>query len=217
MKYQAFFFDFDGVLADSVEVKTKAFAKLFESYGPDVQAKVVDHHYKNGGMTRRNKFRYYYTEFLKKSLDDMEMERLCRTFSSLVVDEVVSSPEIPGADEFLREWYRKINCFVISATPDDEIGLIVRKRGLKIYFREVLGSSRSKDENLRILLERYCLEPENCLFFGDAESDYNAAKVHNMPFIGILPGSDAPLLQVASDIKWYKSFLDFIKAGAYDK
>ncbi|MEE9509964.1 MAG: HAD hydrolase-like protein [Candidatus Bathyarchaeia archaeon] len=55
MKYQAFFFDFDGVLADSVEVKTRAFAKLFESYGPEIQARVVEHHRKNGGMTRKDK------------------------------------------------------------------------------------------------------------------------------------------------------------------
>ncbi len=70
MKYQAFFFDFDGILADSVEVKTRAFAKLFESYGPEIQARVVEHHRKNGGMTRKDKFRHYYAEFLKSPLDD---------------------------------------------------------------------------------------------------------------------------------------------------
>ena len=40
--YKALFFDFDGVLADSVEVKTNAFAKLFEKFGSEIQAKVLE-------------------------------------------------------------------------------------------------------------------------------------------------------------------------------
>lgn len=61
--------DFDSVLADSVEVKTRAFAKLFEPHGPDVVSKVVEHHRKYGGMTRVDKFRHYYRRFLRKPLD----------------------------------------------------------------------------------------------------------------------------------------------------
>ncbi len=41
---KAIFFDFDGVLADSVEIKTLAFAKLFEQYGKEVVNIVVEHH-----------------------------------------------------------------------------------------------------------------------------------------------------------------------------
>ena len=48
----ALIFDFDGVLADSVEVKTRAFAKLFQSYGPEIEDRVVKYHRNNGGMSR---------------------------------------------------------------------------------------------------------------------------------------------------------------------
>jgi beta-phosphoglucomutase-like phosphatase (HAD superfamily) len=33
MRYQAIFFDFDGVILDSVHVKTEAFAAMFRKYG----------------------------------------------------------------------------------------------------------------------------------------------------------------------------------------
>ena len=33
-KWQAVFFDFDGVILDSVDVKTQAFAAMFRAYGP---------------------------------------------------------------------------------------------------------------------------------------------------------------------------------------
>ena len=207
MLYQAFFFDFDGVLADSVEVKTRAFAKLFESYGPGIQDVVVGHHRRNGGMTRRDKFKHYYNVFLQKPLDEVGLERLCGQFSSLVVDEVVAAPEIPGSKDFLEKWYSSVDCFVVSATPDDEISVVVERRDLKCYFREVLGSSRSKEENVRVLMEKYGLVTSRCLFFGDAESDYKAAKVCNMDFLGILPGPDAPLLKVAPEIRWVRDFV----------
>ena len=32
-----FVFDFDGVLADSVNIKTNAFSKMYEAYGSEVQ------------------------------------------------------------------------------------------------------------------------------------------------------------------------------------
>lgn len=208
MEYQAFFFDFDGVLADSVEVKTRAFAKLFESHGPEIQDMVVDHHRRNGGMNRRDKFRHYYNAFLRKPLEEGALEALCNEFSSLVVDKVVASPEISGAKDFLEKWCSKVDCFVVSATPDDEISLIADRRGLKDYFREILGSSRSKQENLRLLMEKYGLEASRCLFFGDAESDYRAAKACNVDFVGIVPGADAPLLGVAPEIRWVRDFVE---------
>jgi len=33
--YQALLFDFDGVIAESVDIKTRAFAELYQEYGTD--------------------------------------------------------------------------------------------------------------------------------------------------------------------------------------
>lgn len=203
---QAFFFDFDGVLADSVEVKTRAFARLFKPHGAEIVAKVVDHHRQHGGMTRVEKFGHYYREFLKEPLSDKVLADLCQQFSRLVVDEVVAAPEIKGAETFLMKWHGRVPCYVISATPDDEIREIVRRRGLEGFFKEVLGSSASKTENLKRLLDKYALEPAKCIFFGDAESDYRAARNCGVEFIAILPGQDAPLLKIAPDVRWTNDF-----------
>ena len=53
-------FDFDGVIAQSVEVKTEAFADMYKEYGKAVVNKVVQHHEDNGGMSRFEKFRLYH-------------------------------------------------------------------------------------------------------------------------------------------------------------
>ena len=209
--YEAFFFDFDGVLADSVEVKTRAFAKLFEPHGPEVVRKVIDHHRRHGGMTRVEKFRHYHSKYLDKNLNDEEMANLCRRFSELVVDEVVAAPEIQGAGEFLTKWHKRLPCFVISATPEEEIRKIVQRRGMAGYFREVLGAPVEKERNLRSLLKRYRFSPSKCCFFGDAAGDYQAARACGTYFIGILPDSDAPLLKSQPGLKWTKDFINIEK------
>jgi HAD superfamily hydrolase (TIGR01549 family) len=181
---------------------------LFERYEPAIVTKVVEHHRKNGGMTRVDKFYHYYREFLGKRLDEAELQRLCNDFSRLVVDEVVSAPEIPGAEDFFKKWHNKAKCFVVSATPDEEIKEIVRRRCIDIYFEEILGSSCSKTEHVNYLLNKYSFNPDQCLFFGDAESDYRAANASGVDFIGILPNENAPLLQIAPQITWHKNFLE---------
>ena len=206
--WQAFFFDFDGVLADSVEVKTRAFARLFEAHGPEVMAKVVDHHRRHSGVTRVDKFRHYYQEFLRQPLSDEELADLCRRFARLVVDEVVAAPEIPGVVPFLRHWSEKLPCFVVSATPEEEIRTIVKRRGWSAYFQEVRGAPKSKGENLKLLLTKHGLTPEQCLFFGDAESDYRAAQACGVPFLGILPDATAPLLKAVPEVKWVWDFTE---------
>ena len=50
-----FIFDFDGVLVDSVDIKTNAFKALFMEYGDDVVRKVVKFHLQNGGVSRLEK------------------------------------------------------------------------------------------------------------------------------------------------------------------
>jgi beta-phosphoglucomutase-like phosphatase (HAD superfamily) len=208
VQHEAFFFDFDGVLADSVEVKTEAFAKLYEPYGPEVVAQVIDHHRRHGGMTRTDKFLHYHRDYLGRTLSDEEMAELCWEFSELVVDKVVGAREIRGAGEFLRKWCSQLPCFVISATPQEEIRQIVRRRGMMGYFEEVLGAPASKKDNLQRLLNQFHLNPSKCCLFGDAESDYRAAYACGVEFIGIVDDADGPLIRALPEIRYTKDFTD---------
>lgn len=205
-EWRGFYFDFDGVIADSVEVKTRAFALLFKPFGSDIVEMVVDHHRAHGGMTRVDKIKHYYEEFLCQPLNDIKLKELCENFSHLVKEEVITAPEIAGVSEFLMEWQAILPCFLISATPEEEMREIVERRGISCYFKDVRGAPRGKKENLDSLLNQYRLLPSRCIFFGDAETDYQAARACGVRFLGILPGPDAPLLKSVPGIKWAKDF-----------
>ncbi len=59
-------FDFDGVLVESGDIKTQAFADLYQSYGNTIVNEVVRYHKLNGGLSRYKKFRYFQQYLLKK-------------------------------------------------------------------------------------------------------------------------------------------------------
>ena len=58
-RFKLCFWDFDGVIKESVEVKTQAYFSLFEPFGFDVANKVRMHHIANGGMSRFDKLPSY--------------------------------------------------------------------------------------------------------------------------------------------------------------
>ncbi|WP_051309342.1 HAD family hydrolase [Desulfogranum japonicum] len=188
IQWQAVFFDFDGVIARSVAVKTRAFRQLFSQYGEDICHQVVQYHLDNGGMPRSEKIRYYLTELLGQHPDEQEIDRIGQQFSQLVVDEVIQAPFIPGAMESLTSLQQqKIPAFVVSGTPHAEMNLIVEQKGLAPYFQEVHGSPRAKHVIVSEILEKYSFQPTASLFIGDAMADYKAAQRTGIQFLGIVP------------------------------
>ena len=105
-------FDFDGVIAESVQVKTEAFAALYAPYGPDIIKKVVDHHAANGGMSRFKKIKLYHKSYLNKIITDREITELANQFSKMVINKVIASPYVPGALEFIQSSYKKYKLFI---------------------------------------------------------------------------------------------------------
>jgi len=181
-----FVFDFDGVIVDSVEVKTEAFAELYKPYGKGVVDKVVDHHRNHGGVSRFDKFKYYHKNYLNENIGNQYIDELSAKFSSLVVNKVIAADEISGVNQFLDYLHEhKKLCVINSATPENEVQEIIKKRGLEKYFLSTLGSPATKTENLTQLLKMYSCKAEEALFFGDAESDSDAANNLGVSFVGI--------------------------------
>lgn len=182
-----FIFDFDGVLVDSVEIKTEAFASLYKEHGIELVNKVIEHHRLNGGMSRYEKFKYYHQSFLNQKITKDELNRLDQKFSNYVVNKIVKSSEIEGATDFLNKFYKHKKCFVNSATPVTEIKKIIMLRGWSHYFEGIFGSPDDKIKNiLKIFNKLEKKQPFNkssAVFFGDARSDYLAARDSGIDFV----------------------------------
>jgi phosphoglycolate phosphatase-like HAD superfamily hydrolase len=186
VNYKAVFFDWDGVITDSVNVKTKAFAELYREYGADIEQKVVEYHLQHGGLSRFEKIKYFHRAYLNKNISEVELNELAAKFSGLVFNAVVNAEFIPGAVETItREFGKGTLLFVVSGTPTDEIRKIAEMRNLSRYFSEVVGSPTSKADIISRLMDEYSLESTECLMIGDALEDYRAARDNKIDFIGI--------------------------------
>lgn len=200
-KYKTIIFDFDGVIADSVNIKTRAFAYLFRDYSKEIISEVVKYHLENGGKSRYVKFKHYYENILKIEYNDAIGETLAGEFSRFVFNEVVSCPFIEGAKEFIENNYKKYCFFIVSGTPDEEIKRIVVEKGLSPYFKEVFGTPEKKDFWVRHILYKNKLLASETVFIGDALDDYKGAAANGCGFIGVVK-RDAynPFLEVNPEL-----------------
>ncbi|MFQ5633758.1 MAG: HAD family hydrolase [Gammaproteobacteria bacterium] len=186
---EAIIFDFDGVLVESVDVKTRAFAALYADYGEEVVAKVTEYHLRHGGISRFEKFRYFQTDILHgPALDDRAVADLATSFSSLVVDRVVAAPMVEGAREFLDNCRDRLPLFIVSGTPTEELDEILRRRKLREFFAAIRGSPGSKSRQISELLNEHRLAAARSIMIGDAIADYEGAVSNSVAFIGRVAG-----------------------------
>ena len=113
---RAVIFDFDGVIIESAEIKTRAFEILFSDY-PDKLPEIINYHQKNAGISRYPKFRYIYEKMLGQELSAQEEAELGERFSQIVVKPTLEAPFVPGAIEFLTRNKNHYCFFIASGTP----------------------------------------------------------------------------------------------------
>ena len=177
------FWDFDGVIKDSVPVKTEAFRKLFLPYGDDVAEKVVKHHIANGGISRYEKIPYYFNNYIGEKISKKRLELLTNEFSNLVVDEVVDCPWIPGAEDYLRENPYGQKFILVTGTPQNEIEIILNKLHLAELFLSIHGAPEEKSIAVSDNMKKYGYKCSDSIFIGDSMTDYKAAEANNVLFI----------------------------------
>lgn len=205
------FFDFDGVIADSVGVKTEAFRKLYEGYGVEVADKVVEHHLLNGGMSRFEKFKLYHNEFLGVEINEGEVQELASRFSEMVMLGVINALEVNGSHDFLREFKNKLQMFIITGTPTDESKIICKERGIIDCFKGIYGSPQKKGYWCKYLLETNELQADETIFVGDAMADYMAAKENNLEFFLRYNEENSEIFKNINDTINFNDFIEFRK------
>ena len=184
-KGSAIFFDFDGVLIDSVVTKTQAYRDLFAAYEEEMVARLITYHQEHGGISRVEKIKHAFKHFIDEEYSEEKANRYAARYSKLVFDKVVAAPWIAGAEGFVKRFYSQVPMFIISGTPQDELREIVVRKEMESYFEKVLGSPVKKPNHVRQLVAEFGLLVENCFFIGDAMTDYRAAHETGVPFIGI--------------------------------
>jgi phosphoglycolate phosphatase-like HAD superfamily hydrolase len=179
---QVIFWDFDGVIKDSVAVKSLGYEKLFLPFGAKLVKRVNQHHKAYGGVSRFKKIPLY-LNWAGESANAVQVQKFCDQFSKLVQQAVVESPWVPGVYDYLSS-HNESQCFIlITATPQEEIEQILDMLGIIQYFREVHGAPKTKTIVVNEVLSRLNYSSEQALVIGDSKTDLKAAEENNVAFL----------------------------------
>ena len=208
-RIKALILDFDGVLVESNEAKSRAFQDLFALY-PKYQDAMMEYHMANYSSPRMTKFEHFVHELMGRPGDLETAQKMARQFSEFTVGRVMACPAVPGAKLLLDELSLLMPLYVSSVTPQDELRKLVLARGISSYFKGVFGDPPlSKSEAICTVLAQESLSPPEVVLVGDSASDYRAAvdtgiqfvgRNSGMPFDGIEVELCRDLYQVAEEI-----------------
>ena len=176
------FFDFDGVIVNSNNIKTKAFLDLYKNCDKNILKKIKEHHINNGGMSRFDKINFYHKNFLKEKINKKKIQELSNIFSKYVFKKVVKSKFMPGFKNFINNnsYY---NLYIISATPEEELKKISLQKKISIFFKGIYGSPKYKKNIIMDIINKNKYKKKECLFIGDSINDLEAANKTQINFL----------------------------------
>ena len=184
IKKKILIFDFDGVILDSVNIKTLAFQEIFKDHSKSIIKKITHHHQINGGISRSNKIRYYFKFFIKKKLTKKNEEEIIKKFKNIIFKKILKCKFILGAYSFIKNNKNYI-CYISSGTPQKELRKICKIRGISKYFKKIYGSPLSKENHIRQIIKKHKQNKKNFIFLGDSITDKSASKKCNISFIQV--------------------------------
>jgi phosphoglycolate phosphatase-like HAD superfamily hydrolase len=182
MALKAIILDFDGVLVESNNIKHQAFAEIFKDF-PDHFEEMMEFHANHNHLPRDEKFRYLYQHFLRIKDCEPQVRDLVSRFQKLTRSKIIECPYVRGAMDFIRHYAKKKPLYIASATPLEELTVIMKTRGLTKYFKDIFGAPMGKKEIFSRVLKAEHAHPDEVLFIGDSREDYQSAAEAGLCFV----------------------------------
>ncbi len=192
--------DCDGVILESVPIKTRVFSRMVESYGEEAHDRMLMYHKVHGGMSRYKKFAWFFREILGREITPEELQAWGQRFADIGLDEVSRCDLVPGIEDVLMAWKGKIPIYVCSGASQEELRHILTIRGLDHYFTGIYGSPPSKTPSLQRIVTLARVDPADVLMVGDSLADQDAAIAVGTLFYG--RGAEVKGCTVFEDDAW---------------
>lgn len=173
------FWDFDGVILDSMPIRDKGFLHIFKDYPKELVEKLLEFHHKNGGLSRYVKIRYFYEELLNQSISEEEIKKLAEKFSEIMRKELIN-PNLLIQDSlnFIKKYHNISKFHIVSGSDQNELRFLCKELKIEQYFISIHGSPTPKKQLVENILNEKKYSKQDCVLIGDSVNDYEAA-IHN--------------------------------------
>ncbi len=176
--------DCDGVILESIAVKTKAMAEMARPYGQEAMDRLAMMHTSHEGVSRFIKFGWFFEEVLGKKATKEDLEEWNERFMKNAHEALVQCDLVPGIEEVLQTWHGKMPIYVCSGAPQGDLPYILNTRGVGHYFTGIYGSPPDKVTLLANIVREAKADPADVLMVGDAPLDREAAESVGTQFYG---------------------------------
>jgi len=184
MALSCIIFDCDGVIIESVDAKTRAFAKISDEVAPAETAAFVDYVVLHGGVSRFEKFAWLFRRAFDRDITEEETQIFGKKFRQYCLEAVIGAPLVPGFTDVVKRWHGRVPLYVASGTPHYELVEILRQKGLDGYFKGIYGTPPAKALLLLTALRDCGVPPSETVMVGDSKTDADAALIAGTLFYG---------------------------------
>ena len=177
---KSFIFDFDGVIAPTNIAKSKALSScVYDMFGEKPYLDFYEHHLKNGGISRYEKFKRIITLYNKTEKDYNQLVKLASIRVTNALKDINYEENLLDLLEMLKEKKYKIN--IISGAPTSDLIKMLRRWEIKKFFNNIYGSPTSK----MIHFKKYRNENklDKIISIGDSPYDKKCAEEIDAQFI----------------------------------
>ncbi len=199
-------FDFDGVILDSMPIRSHGFKKIFENFDEDLVDKLLIYHNQNGGLSRYVKIQYFYNKLLNRQISVNKIDAYANKFSRIMRKTLVNKKYlINDTVDFIENNYQRYNLHIVSGSDGKELQYLCKALEISNFFQSINGSPVTKERLVKdVLLKNKYLANETILI-GDSINDYDAAKVNSLDFYGF---NNTSLINISEQyLENYKRFV----------
>lgn len=179
--------DFDGVILDSVQLKTDLFIRCYDGEAtPSQQQEIRSYQDAHHGIGRYDKFHYFERVVFGRQPEDANIARLASQYSSMLRKDVRHCAELPGAREVLKRFHGHVPLHLVSGTAQADLDAITVERDFDRYFDRIIGSPTRKEEAFSKILREAGGQGARIVAIGDSMTEKDAAEATGIGFVGIV-------------------------------
>lgn len=184
-KYKTILWDFDGVILDSMKVRSDGFRWVLKDYPENQVSDLIHFHESNGGLSRYVKFRYFFNQIRSEEIDEFAVNQFSEEFSTYMRERLTDKDLlIQDSLQFLISQVGIKDMHIVSGSDQNELRFLSDKLEISHFFQSINGSPTPKTILVTELIQNYDLNANHVLLIGDSINDLEAAQGNQIDFAG---------------------------------
>ena len=189
------FFDYDGVMVDSLEAEAKYYVEACQELGVDVVKSAADMAHLSEGN--------FYDGMAARGVDRETLRKINEIYATVKSSNRFPIPAFPAMFDLLAEVSSRFPVYMITSNISATVENRLAECGITTV-KEVLGADKetSKEKKLRTVMDKY--PGERTLFVGDTKGDMlETAAVGINLRLAVTWGWQKPEVVLAGDPDYY--------------